>query len=215
MIGIFGGTFDPIHYGHLRAALEVKELLGLTQVRLIPGATPPHRHQPAANAIMRQQMVMLAIQNQTDFICDSRELDRPGKSYMVDTLVSLRQDFPNQPLLLFIGTDAFNHLNTWHQWQRLCDFAHIVVMTRPGFSKQKFDDFFVTRYTENQAELLNTLAGKLYFQTITQLDISATVIRQLIAQHRSPRFLLPDTVLNYINQHKLYQQEYKCTQNNY
>ncbi len=215
MIGIFGGTFDPIHYGHLRAALEVKELLGLTQVRLIPSATPPHRHQPIASATMRQQMLRLAIQNQTDFICDSRELERQGKSYMVDTLTSLRQDFPDQPLLLFIGTDAFNHLKTWYQWQRLCDFAHIVVITRPGFSKQKLDEFFIPRYTENPAELLNTVAGKLYFQAITQLDISATVIRQLISQQRSPRFLLPDTVIDYINQHKLYQQEHKCTQKTY
>jgi len=215
VIGIFGGTFDPIHYGHLRAALEVQELLNLTEVRLIPSATPPHRQQPIASATMRQQMVTLAIQNQAGFICDSRELNRSGKSYMVDTLASLRQDYPNQPLLLFIGTDAFNHLNTWHSWQRLFDFAHIVVMTRPSFIQQKLDDFFTHKYTENAAELANKLAGKLYFQSITQLDISASNIRQLIEQQRSPRFLLPDTVLDYINQHTLYQQEHKCTQKNY
>jgi nicotinate-nucleotide adenylyltransferase len=207
VIGIFGGTFDPIHYGHLRAALEVKELLHLTEVRLIPSATPPHRQQPIASATMRQQMVTLAIQNQAGFICDSRELERTGKSYMVDTLASLRQDYPNQPLLLFIGTDAFNHLNTWHQWQRLFTFAHIVVMTRPSFRKQKPDDFYTDKYIEDPAELANTLAGKLYFQAITQLAISASSIRQQITQQRSPRFLLPDTVLDYINQHTLYQQE--------
>lgn len=215
MIGIFGGTFDPIHYGHLRAALEVKELLSLTEVRFIPSAIPPHRKHPTVNAIQRQHMVKLAIQDQADFICDDRELGRQGKSYMVDTLASLRQDFPSQPLLLCIGTDAFNQLNTWYQWQRLFDFAHVVVMTRPSFNKQQSDNFFTARYTEDKTVLANTLAGKLYFQAITQLDISATAIRQLIAQQRNPRFLLPDTVLDFITHQQLYQLGNTCTQKIY
>lgn len=205
MIGVFGGTFDPIHYGHLRSALEVQEIFGLAEVRFIPSATPPHRKQPAANAEHRRQMVELAIQNQSNFICDARELNRHGKSYMVDTLASLRQDFPNQPLLLFIGTDAFNHLTTWHQWQQLFDFAHIVVMTRPSFNSQKLDDFFTTRHTIDKTQLSTTLAGKLYFQAVTQLDISATAIRQFIAQQYSPKYLLPDVVLDYITYKQLYQ----------
>lgn len=206
MIGVFGGTYDPIHYGHLRSALEVQEILGLTEIRFIPNATPPHRHQPAASAENRRQMIALAIQNQPSFICDTRELDRQGFSYMVDTLASLRQDFPNQPLLLCIGTDAFNQLKTWYQWQRLFDFAHVVVMTRPSINRQQLNEFFTTCYTEDQTELTNTLAGKLYFQIITQLDISATAIRQLIAQQRNPRFLLPDAVLDFITHQQLYQE---------
>jgi nicotinate-nucleotide adenylyltransferase len=205
VIGIFGGTFDPIHYGHLRAALEVKEFFDLTEVRLIPSATPPHRHQPVASAAVRQHMVTLAIQDQARFICDPRELNRQGLSYMVDTLASLRQDFPTQPLLLFIGTDAFNQLNTWYQWQRLFDFAHVIVMTRPSFTRQELDDFFINRYTEDKTELENTHYGKLYFQAITQLDISATAIRKMIAQHQSPKYLLPDAVLDYITQQHLYE----------
>ena len=133
MIGIFGGTFDPIHYGHLRSALEVKEIFGLTEVRLIPSAQPPHREQPAATALMRLQMLELAVKNQPGLIIDTRELNRSGVSYMVDTLKSLRKEFKDEPLLLFIGSDAFNNLKTWYQWQHLFDFAHIVVMTRPGF----------------------------------------------------------------------------------
>lgn len=205
MIGIFGGTFDPIHYGHLRSALEAQEIFGLTEVRFIPSATPPHRTQPATSAEMRRDMVTLAIQAQASFICDSRELERDGKSYMVDTLASLRQDFPDQPLLLFIGTDAFNQLTSWHQWQRLFDFAHLVVITRPSFNRLPFDDFFIARHTEDPTTLANTHAGKLYFQAITQLDISATAIRQLIAQQRSPRFLLPDAVVDYITHNQLYE----------
>jgi nicotinate-nucleotide adenylyltransferase len=208
VIGIFGGTFDPIHYGHLRAALEVQEIFHLTELRFIPSATPPHRPRPAVTAAQRQQMVTLAIQHQAGFICDNRELERDGKSYMVDTLASLRHDLPQQSLLLFIGTDAFNQLNQWYHWQQLFDFAHIVVMTRPSFHRQALGDFFAARYTDNPADLTQCLAGKLYFQAISQLDISASAIRQILAKQHSPRFLLPDAVLNFIQHNQLYQQEH-------
>jgi nicotinate-nucleotide adenylyltransferase len=205
MIGIFGGTFDPVHYGHLRSALEVKEIFGLTEVRLIPSAQPPHREQPAATALMRLHMLELAIKNQPGLVIDTRELNRHGVSYMVDTLKSLRQEFPSEPLLLFIGSDAFNQLKTWHQWQHLFDFAHIVVMTRPGFKIQNLDDFFKVWLAGNLTELTDNIAGKLYFQQVSQLDISATAIRNMIAEQQNPGFLLPDTVIAYIRQHRLYQ----------
>lgn len=205
MIGIFGGTFDPVHYGHLRSALEVKEIFGLSEVRLIPSAQPPHREQPAATALMRLHMLELAIKDQPGLVIDTRELNRQGASYMVDTLQSLRQELKNEPLLLFIGSDAFNQLKTWHQWPHLFDFAHIVVMTRPGFTIQNLDDFFKARLATEITELANNTAGKLYFQQITQLDISATAIRNMIAEQQNPGFLLPDNVIAYIRQHKLYQ----------
>ena len=205
MIGIFGGTFDPIHYGHLRSALEVKEIFGLTEVRLIPSAQPPHREQPAATALMRLQMLELAVKNQPGLIIDTRELNRNGVSYMVDTLKSLRKEFKDEPLLLFVGSDAFNHLKTWYQWQQLFDYAHIVVMTRPGFNILNLDEFFKARLTNEITELAHNLEGKLYFQQVTQLDISATAIRDMIMEQRNPGFLLPDTIIAYIRQHKLYQ----------
>ena len=205
MIGIFGGTFDPVHYGHLRSALEVKDIFGLSQVRLIPSAQPPHREQPSATALMRLQMLELAVQDQPGLIIDTRELNRHGPSYMVDTLKSLRQEYKDEPLLLFIGSDAFNHLKSWHQWRHLFDFAHIVVMTRPGFDVQHLDDFFKDRLAGDITELAHNAAGKLYFQQVTQLDISATAIRELIARQQNPGFLLPDTVIAYIRQHQLYQ----------
>ena len=204
MIGIFGGTFDPIHYGHLRSALEVKDIFGLTEVRLIPCAQPPHRKQPATTALMRLQMLELAIKNQPGLVIDTRELNRQGVSYMVDTLKSLRQEFKDEPLLLFIGSDAFNHLKTWHQWQHLFDYAHIVVMTRPGFKIQNLDEFFKAKLATGITELAHNLEGKLYFQQITQLDVSATAIRNMIAKQQNPGFLLPDTVIDYIRQHQLY-----------
>ncbi len=210
MIGIFGGTFDPVHYGHLRSALEVKELFGLSEVRLIPCASPPHRNQPAASALMRLQMLELAVKNRPGLKIDTRELDRHNQlnnvpSYMVDTLKSLRHELPNQSLLLFIGSDAFNSLTTWHQWRQLFDVAHIVVMTRPGFEIQQLDDFFKSRLADDKQALAQNRAGKLFFQQITQLDISATAIRQMIAKKQNPGFLLPDAVIEYINEHKLYQ----------
>lgn len=207
MIGIFGGTFDPVHYGHLRAALEAKEIFGLDEVRLIPSAQPPHRPSPQAPIGMRLEMLHIAVNKQLGFFVDTREIDRPGASYMVHTLESLRQDFPGKHLLLFIGSDAFNQLTTWHQWQRLFDFAHIVVLTRPGFSTMHLDGFFAVRHVDNKEELAQNQAGKLYFQLITQLDISATKIRDIITKGQNPQFLLPDAVLAYINQHGLYQPE--------
>ncbi|WP_340123161.1 nicotinate-nucleotide adenylyltransferase [Methylobacter svalbardensis] len=209
MIGIFGGTFDPVHYGHLRSALEVKGIFGLDEVRLIPCANPPHREQPAVTADMRLQMLELAIKNQPGLKIDTRELDRyqeseQAPSFMVDTLKSLRQEFPAEPLLLFIGSDAFKHLTGWHQWQRLFDYAHIVVMTRPGFETQALDDFFKARLA-GAKELAQATAGKLCFQQVTQLDISATAIRDMIARKLNPGFLLPDAVIEYIKQHQLYE----------
>jgi nicotinate-nucleotide adenylyltransferase len=207
MIGIFGGTFDPIHYGHLRSAVEVKEIFGLTQIRFIPGAKPPHREQPVAIAMMRLQMLELAIKNQPGLIFDTRELEREEYSYTVDTLKSLRQEFPRESLLLFIGSDAFNNLTTWHQWRLLFDYAHIVVMTRPGLEIQELDDFFKVRQTEEIKELAHHAGGKLFFQRITQLDISATAIRNMISEKKNPGFLLPDAVIEYIKQHRLYEKQ--------
>jgi nicotinate-nucleotide adenylyltransferase len=205
MIGIFGGTFNPVHYGHLRSALEVKDIFKLEEVRLIPCFQPPHREQPSVTAAMRLHMLTLAVQNQPGLTIDSREVDRQGPSYMVDTLKSLRLEYPDQPLLLFIGADAFRHLMTWHEWQQLFTYAHVVVITRPGYQARDLDDFFKVRLSTDKNELSVQLAGKLFFQPVTQLDISATAIRQLIAQQQNPGFLLPDAVIDYIKQHALYQ----------
>lgn len=204
MLGIYGGTFNPVHYGHLRTAIEVKEAFALESVRMLPCYQPPHRHQPTVSAKMRQQMLELAIAHQPDLICDSRELEREGYSYMVDTLATLKQDFPKESLLLFMGTDAFGGLSSWHQWQDLFKLAHIVVMTRPNSINPCLSEFLKTRLCDSKATLNHHEAGKLFFQSVTQLDISATLIRTRQAQGKSLRFLLPDNVIDYIEQHQLY-----------
>lgn len=205
MIGLFGGTFDPVHYGHLRAALEVKGFFNLDEVRLIPSSVPPHRAQPLASAIQRLEMLKLAVQNQPGLKIDTRELEREGNSYMVDTLRSLRGEFPDRSLILFIGCDAFNGLTTWHHWRQLFDYAHIVCMTRPGFAIHDLVDFFRARLTNEIAHLEQSAAGKLFFQTVTHLDISSTAIRKMIAEKRNPGYLLPDNVIEYIHRNMLYE----------
>jgi len=205
MIGVYGGTFNPIHYGHLRTALEVKVLFNLDQLRLIPCRKPPHREQPEVSGQMRLEMLQLAIKGVAGFIADSRELDRQGPSYMVDTLRSLRQEMPEQSIILFIGADAFLGLEKWYCWQQLFDFAHLVVMTRPGFSLSPESEFLRQRLVNQREMLAAKSAGYLLFQAVTPLDISATQIRQIIATDGNPQFLLPDAVLAFIRQHQLYQ----------
>ena len=204
MIGIFGGTFDPIHYGHLRSALELKALFELEHIRLIPCAQPVHRNQPTTNALQRLEMLQIATQYQTGFIIDAQELQRAGGSHTFDTLTALRENYLNEPLLLFIGSDAFNEFTTWFRWQELFDLAHIVVITRPNANLNPLNEFFKMRSTNNKSDLKNQLAGCLFFQEITQLAISATAIRGMIALKQNPRFLLPDAVIDYIFKHQLY-----------
>jgi len=205
-IGILGGTFDPIHFGHLRPALDVAEQLGLANIRLIPSARPPHRTQPEASPEQRLAMLHLAIKNTEHFVVDDRELHRQGESYTVDTLLSLRQEFPETPLFLLIGMDAFLDIQTWHQWQRLITLAHIVVMQRPGESmSMSLDlDSWYQQHLASQDDR-SFLAGKIWPLEVTQLAISATHIRLTIAQGLSPQFLLPDAVAQYIEQIGLYQ----------
>jgi nicotinate-nucleotide adenylyltransferase len=204
MIGIYGGTFDPVHYGHLRTALEIKEIFALDEVRLIPCSQPPHRETPLTSPEMRLAMLELAVQNQPDLRVDRRELDRVGYSYMIDTLKSLQIKNPDRSLLLIIGTDAFEGLASWHQWQQLFDYAHILVITRPGYVLQELSGFLSSKLTKNREDLKLDKAGCLFFQSVTQLDISATAIRLLIGTGQNPSYLLPDNIIKYIKKNKLY-----------
>ncbi|MFT7414399.1 MAG: nicotinate-nucleotide adenylyltransferase [Methylophagaceae bacterium] len=204
-IGILGGTFDPVHFGHLRSALEVCEQLNLAHVRLIPSARPPHRTVPHAKPQQRLMMLHLAMKNADSFIVDDRELQRDGMSYSVDTLLSLRQDFPENPLYLLLGTDAFLGIQTWHKWQGLLELAHIVVIGRPDETLTLPTELNVW-YQQHLAKPddAQTVAGKIWPVTVTQLAISATAIRALVLADKSPQFLLPDAVIQLINQLGLY-----------
>lgn len=205
-IGILGGTFDPIHYGHLRPALDVAQQLGLAHIRLIPNANPPHREQPQATAEQRLAMLNLAVKDNEQFVIDDCELQREGLSYTIDTLQSLRQDFPETPLYLLVGTDAFMGIQSWHQWQDLLGLCHIVVMQRPNedlaMPSELYDWYQQHLAGDDDSDLT---AGKIWPIEVTQLAISATEIRSMISQNVSPKFLMPNTVLQFINQIELYQ----------
>lgn len=205
MIGIIGGTFDPIHFGHLRIALEVAERCELEQVRFIPGHIPPHRPQPVASPEQRWEMVNLAIAQTRCFSADRRELERDGASYTVDTLTSLRQEVGNDvPLVFIMGTDAFLGFQSWHCWQGILKLAHLVVTQRPGYQHADGVDWCADRLVDEASELRTRMAGNILFTDVTQLDISATLLRTRARVHGSLRYLLPETVCDYIADAGLY-----------
>jgi nicotinate-nucleotide adenylyltransferase len=207
MIGILGGTFDPIHFGHLRTALDVQEALGLQQVRFLPLNQAVHRPQPEASAAQRLQMLRLAITDQPGFVADASELQRGGASYMLDTLLHLRQQLgADTPLGLLLGTDAFNDFLSWREPQQVADLCHLLLMTRPGYQlpqQGELAEFVAQRLCQDPAELSGP-GGRIYLQPVTQLAISATEIRQRVGQRRSLSCLLPPAVAEYIRQQGLY-----------
>lgn len=206
-LGILGGTFDPIHYGHLRPAQEVLRALDLAEVRVIPAANPPHRRAPLATAEQRLRMAELAVGEFPGLRVDDREIKRGGPSYTVLTLEEMRREVGAQPLCLLLGMDAFEGIESWHQWQRLPDLAHIVVMTRPGRSLPAVDvlpAWMHGRLARAAGELARAGAGKIYFQTVTPQDISATRIREAVARHEPVDGLLPPAVLGYLRANRIY-----------
>lgn len=206
MLGILGGTFDPVHYGHLRPAHEAAAQLALDEVRLIVAANPPHRRAPGAGAAQRLRMVELAVSEFPRFIADDREIRRDGVSYTVPTLESLRADFGPRPLCLLVGSDAFAGIETWHAWQRIPELAHVVVLRRPGARRR--DDAALpgwARIAENATQLSRHPAGRLLFLDVTPYDIAATHIRAAIARgERPPADWLPAPVWQYIERHGIY-----------
>ncbi len=210
MIGIMGGTFDPIHDGHLRIAQELADALKLDEVRFIPSANPPHKTQPTVSAQHRAAMVCLAINNNPIFKLDNRELTREGISYTFDTLQSLRHELGNQVgICLLMGSDAFAGLNTWHRWSELLELCHIVLANR-GYAVQsalapELQTLLDHHHTDRVEDLMAQANGYITIQAVTALDISATAIRASLKQGKSVQYLMPEAVIHYIKQHALYQ----------
>lgn len=208
MIGVLGGTFDPIHFGHLRPALEVYAALGLAELRFVPLRQAVHREPPHASGRHRLAMVEAAIRGQPGFVVDRRELDRPGGSYSYDTLASLRAEIGAEPpLCLLLGSDAFSGFLAWHRPLDILVLAHLIVMTRPGAEAPWDADLRAlveARRVRDRDRLAMAAGGYIHCQAVTQLEISATAIRQLVAAGQSPRFLLPDPVIEIIEQAELY-----------
>lgn len=206
-IGIFGGTFDPIHYGHLRTAFELLEGLSLSEVRFIPCGTQPLREVPAIAGELRLRMVEAAVAAQPEFSVDTRELQRVGPSYSVDTLVELRDEQPSAPLCLILGMDAFLSLPRWHRWQEILSLAHIVVAHRPGWqipAVGALGDLIRERGTEQVRDLHRSGCGSVYIRAVTQLEISATALRDSIRAGLDPRYLVPESVSKIIAETRCY-----------
>ena len=210
-LGVLGGTFDPIHFGHLRLAQELADALDLDRVRFIPTGTPPHRNSPQVSGPHRLDMVRIATAGNPLFEADDREIRRDGISYSYDTLSELRDELGERPLCLLMGADAFAALATWHRWQELFDLAHVVIAHRPGFRLQGLAAALPAplrkiylRRLAGAPGLPLANAGSILTREITALDISATHIRAMLAQGASPRYLVPDAVLEYIDRNHLY-----------
>lgn len=209
-LGILGGTFDPVHFGHLRLAEEAYEKLGLAGVLWSPAGQTAHRHQPHTEVQHRVAMVELAIADNDDFSLDTFEADATEPSYTVHLLEHLREEHGDIPLVLLLGADAFMGIPTWHRWEELFDLAHIAVFTRPGHALEMdamsplLGKQFRQRASIDPQILSAESAGCILPALLTPLDISATAIRTQLAHGGSPRYLLPDAVLDYIKTHHLY-----------
>ena len=206
-IGIFGGTFDPIHYGHLRTAFEMLQALRFGELRFVPSGDPPHRGETYAPASLRLEMVRAATANEPSFVVDDCEVRRQGPSYTVDTLAAIRQEQPDAPMGLILGMDAFLGLTNWHRWNEILDYAHIVVAHRPGWRAPDIGplgELISGHGTHRIDDLHQQRDNLIYIHAVTQLEISSTEIRDLVGAGRDPRFLMPDVVRDIITESKCY-----------
>ncbi len=206
-IGLLGGTFDPIHYGHLRPAEEVREALALSELRLVPARIPPHRARPRAGPGTRAALARLAAADNPSLRVDERELHREGPSYTVDTLAELRAELGAVSLCLIVGYDTFLGLPGWSRWRQLFEHAHVVVTERPGSGGELPEALaaeVARRGGATPQELRRSPAGRIAFHAVTPVDVSATAIRRALAHGRSVRYLMPERVRQYVVEQGLY-----------
>lgn len=207
MIGVFGGTFDPIHKGHLQPVEQAAQQVHLQKVHLLPCHIPPHRQTPAVSAEHRLEMVKLACQNNPLFIADDRELRRHKPSYSFDTLREFRQQYPQQSLAFIMGMDAFNHFDSWYRWQDILNLSHLIICQRPGYhiqSNPSLDALIKQHGNPNKNALHQNPCGIIHFTNVALMDISATDIRQQLYRGQFPTEMLYNNVAEYIRQQGLY-----------
>ena len=206
-IGILGGMFNPIHNAHLRVAVECKEAFAFDELRMFPCAEPPHREIPEVSSQQRLEMLQLALENVEGVQADGRELSRAGPSYTIETLRSLRAEFSQASLNLIIGSDAFQSLDTWHEWKKVLEFSNIVIAQRPDNQEDLSSNvgrLVKDCFTNDVNTFMASVAGRIFALKVSQLEISSSQVRKLFKERKSAQFLLPDVVLDYIKENKLY-----------
>ena len=206
LVGVLGGTFDPVHIGHIRLAVELNERLGFDHTRLIPNGIPNHREKAEASDELRLAMLQAA-SDIPALKVDDREIRRAGVSYMVDTLSSLRSDFPADAFCLIVGLDAYFGLPKWHRWQEIFELAHVIVATRPNaelHGDDVLENAVANRIVDSAAGLAGVSNGKVLFIDIPQLEISSTDIRRRRREGLNVSYLVPAGTLNIIESHNLY-----------
>lgn len=206
-IGVLGGTFDPVHNGHIRVAEYLMKDLWLNHIQLIPNKIPPHRPKPIASAQQRLDMLHLAVQQNPQLVVNDIELQREGPSYTIDTLRALRQQNPNLPLCLIMGNDVLVGLEQWHEWEKIPELAHIVVLNRdedPVCIPERLHKFVKKYFTGDKEDLINETAGKIFLHPMCSIEMSSSDIRQRLERKRDITYMLPMGVEEYIHQHYLY-----------
>jgi nicotinate-nucleotide adenylyltransferase len=217
-IGLFGGTYNPIHLGHLRAAVEVKEGFSLDEIYLIPCAILPHKKSGhIAGAQERYEMARIATSNTPGFSASDVELKRSGPSYTIDTVLYFKSVMPETKLYFILGLDAFLEIDTWKSYMDLFPLIPFIILTRPdaghkdpGLRQQKIEDFIKSRisagykYDSLQSGFIHLKMEPLFLFDVTPLEISSSAIRSLIKKERSIRFLVPDEAIDFIKTKGLY-----------
>jgi nicotinate-nucleotide adenylyltransferase len=196
-IGIFGGSFDPIHFGHLRPALEILEALSLDSMHFIPSGQPPHRGAPVAPVATRLAMLKAAVADEPRFQVDERELKRATPSYTFDTLAELKRERTVDTLVLVLGLDAFLGITGWYRWREILDHAHLAVAHRPGWAQQadgELAELLRERQVRDAGGLFEDAQGRIYLHPVTQLEISSTQVRTAAAKGKDIRYLVPEPV---------------------
>lgn len=208
-IAIYGGTFDPVHIGHLRSAIDVRLKLEVARLIMVPSSIPPHRQQPSVTPEARLEMLRLGVADLAGIEVDDREINRSGVSYSIDTLAEFRSEYPAFGIYFILGADAFSLLHTWHRWQELTDFAHLVVLERPGASRPQLTNPVLEWLTDKEIRAVSEFGpetrGRVLRVKLAQWQVSATDIRERCRTGQSIDLLVPKSVQNFIDEHKLYQ----------
>ena len=207
-VGILGGTFDPVHHGHLRLAIECLYSTDLAEIRFMPASSPPHRVAVFASPSQRMEMLQLATKTIDGLTVDGIEVTKGGISYTIETVQALRQHYADKPICLIMGVDAFKSFDQWKQWELILDYVHIIVADRPNAKTTIYNNGLATFYSSKSTCSLNDLqhspAGRISMINIPMLSISSTYIRQLFTNGQIPHSLIPENILAYIKKEGLY-----------